>query len=102
MTRRLRLPIVVFLLLAGVAPAFAQAPAGRGGGPPQPQVVSPELAADGRITFRILAPLFPLLGAFALPRARWYRWGLVVLFLAFQVGWLLICWGIDGLDWTPP
>ena len=56
MTRKLRLPIVVFLLLAGVAPAFAQAPAGRGGGPPQPQVVSPELAADGRITFRILAP----------------------------------------------
>ena len=53
-------------------------------------------------TFRILAPLFPLLGAFALPRARWYRWGLVVLFLALQVGWLLICWGIDGRDWTPP
>ena len=19
-----------------------------------------------------------------------------------QVGWLLICWGIDGRDWTPP
>ncbi len=56
MTRRLRLPIVVFLLLAGVAPAFAQAPAGRGGGAPQPQVISPELAADRRITFRILAP----------------------------------------------
>ena len=56
MTRKLRLPIVVFLLLAGVAPAFAQPPAGRGGGPPQPQVVSPELAADGRVTFRILAP----------------------------------------------
>jgi hypothetical protein len=53
-------------------------------------------------SFRILAPLFPLLGAFALLRARWYRWGLVVLFLALQVGWLLICWGIDGLDWTPP
>ena len=50
----------------------------------------------------ILAPLFPLLGAFALPRARWYRWGLVVLFLVLQVGWLLICWGIDGRDWTPP
>ncbi|MGW4931152.1 hypothetical protein ACWEOH_18610 [Agromyces sp. NPDC004153] len=53
-------------------------------------------------TFRLLAPLFPLLGAFAIPRARWYRWGLVVLFLALQVGWLLICWGIDGRDWTPP
>ena len=53
-------------------------------------------------TFRILAPLFPLLGAFALPRSKWYRWGLVVLFLALQVGWLLICWGVDGRDWTPP
>jgi hypothetical protein len=53
-------------------------------------------------TFRILAPLFPLLGALALPRARWYRWGLVAVFLALQIGWLLICWGIDGLDWTPP
>lgn len=53
-------------------------------------------------TFRILAPLFPLLGALALPRARSYRWALVVGFLALQVGWLLICWGIDGRDWTPP
>ena len=53
-------------------------------------------------TFRILAPLFPLLGALALPRARWYRWSLVVLFLVLQVGWLLICWGVDGRDWTPP
>lgn len=53
-------------------------------------------------TFRILAPLFPLLGALALPRARWYRWGVVIAFLVLQIGWLLICWGIDGLDWTPP
>ena len=28
--------------------------------------------------------------------------GIVVVFLALQVGWLLIAWGIDGLDWTPP
>jgi hypothetical protein len=53
-------------------------------------------------TFRILAPMFPLLGALALPRARWYRWGVVIAFLVLQIGWLLICWGIDGLDWTPP
>jgi hypothetical protein len=26
----------------------------------------------------------------------------VVAFLVLQIGWLLICWGIDGLDWTPP
>lgn len=53
-------------------------------------------------TFRILAPLFPVLGALALPRARWYRWSMVVLFLALQLGWLMICWAIDGRDWTPP
>lgn len=53
-------------------------------------------------TFRILAPLFPVLGALALPRARWYRWSIVVLFLALQLGWLMICWSIDGRDWTPP
>ncbi|MGR2751323.1 hypothetical protein [Agromyces arachidis] len=53
-------------------------------------------------TFRILAPLFPIVGAAAIPRSRWWRVGLVVLFLALQAGWLLICWGIDGADWTPP
>lgn len=53
-------------------------------------------------TFRILAPLFPLLGALALPRAAWYRWTLVVVFLALQVGWLHVAWIIDGRDWTPP
>jgi hypothetical protein len=53
-------------------------------------------------TFRILAPLFPLLGALALPKARWYRWAVVVVLLLLQIGWLLICWRIDGLDWTPP
>ncbi len=53
-------------------------------------------------TFRIMAPLFPLLGALSLPRARWYRWSMVILFLALQLGWLMICWAIDGRDWTPP
>ena len=53
-------------------------------------------------TFRIVAPLFPLVGALAVPRNRWYRWSIVVVFLVLQVGWLLIGWGIDGRDWTPP
>ncbi|MCK8608964.1 hypothetical protein [Agromyces sp. C10] len=53
-------------------------------------------------TFRILAPLFPMAGALAVPRSPWWRGGLVLLFLALQVGWLLIAWGIDGRDWTPP
>ena len=57
MNRRLCLRIVLAAMVMGLAPAaLAQPPAGRGGGPPQPQVTSPELAADRRITFRILAP----------------------------------------------
>ena len=53
-------------------------------------------------TFRILAPMFPILGALAVPRSRVWRWSLVVVFLLLQLGWLLIAWGIDGRDWTPP
>lgn len=53
-------------------------------------------------TFRMLLPLFPLLGALALPRSRLYRAALLVLFVAGQLCWLLGCWGVDGLDWTPP
>ncbi|UIP59072.1 hypothetical protein [Agromyces marinus] len=53
-------------------------------------------------TFRLLAPLFPLAGALAVPRSPWWRGGLVVASLALQVGWLLIGWRIDGYDWTPP
>ncbi|GAB3581040.1 hypothetical protein GCM10027406_21480 [Leifsonia lichenia] len=53
-------------------------------------------------TFRLLMPLFPLLGAMALPRSRVYRVGLVVLFVALQVGWLAVAWGVDGADWSPP
>ncbi|GGF26839.1 hypothetical protein [Subtercola lobariae] len=53
-------------------------------------------------TFRLLMPLFPLLGVIALPKSRIYRVAVVILFLAAQWGWLLICWGVDGADWTPP
>jgi hypothetical protein len=53
-------------------------------------------------TFRLLMPLFPLLGAIAVPKNRWYRGAMVVLFLALQWGWLLVCWGVDGSDWSPP
>ena len=42
------------------APAAPQAPAtpgpGRGGGRGGPAVVSPQIEADGRVTFRVLAP----------------------------------------------
>lgn len=53
-------------------------------------------------TFRLLMPLFPLLGALALPRSRVYRAAMVVLFVALQAGWVAICWSIDGYDWSPP
>ncbi|WP_241986178.1 hypothetical protein [Cryobacterium sp. TMT2-17-1] len=53
-------------------------------------------------TFRLLMPMFPLLGAVAQPRSAVYRVGIVLLFIAGQWGWLLLCWGVDGADWTPP
>jgi len=53
-------------------------------------------------TFRLLMPMFPLLGAIAVPRNVAYRIVLVVLGIAGQWGWLLLCWGVDGRDWTPP
>ncbi|MET0853470.1 MAG: hypothetical protein ABWY30_02475, partial [Microterricola sp.] len=53
-------------------------------------------------TFRLLMPLFPLLGALAVPRSRVYRASLLVVGVVLQWGWLLIAWGVDGRDWTPP
>ncbi|MGO4692207.1 hypothetical protein [Glaciibacter sp. 2TAF33] len=53
-------------------------------------------------TFRLLMPMFPLLGAVAQPRSPVYRVVVVLLAVAGQWGWLLICWGVDGADWTPP
>jgi hypothetical protein len=53
-------------------------------------------------TFRLLIPLFPLAGALAQPRSRWYRAVLVVLLVAGQWVWCYYCWWVDGYDWTPP
>jgi hypothetical protein len=53
-------------------------------------------------TFRLLIPMFPLLGAAALPRSRVYRVSLVALMIAGQCGWLYLCWWVNGYDWTPP
>lgn len=52
--------------------------------------------------FRLLMPMFPLLGAVAIPRSRSYRLVVVALFVAGQFGWLYLCWWVDGYDWTPP
>ena len=53
-------------------------------------------------TFRLLSPMFPLLGALAQPRSRLYRVALVLVFTALQWGWLYICWAYIGYDWSPP
>lgn len=53
-------------------------------------------------TFRLLMPVFPLLGALAVPRSRAFRIVLVVASVAGQVLWLHWCWWVDGYDWTPP
>lgn len=53
-------------------------------------------------TFRLLMPMFPLLGAVAQPRSVAYRVTVVMASLALQWGWLLVCWRVDGYDWTPP
>jgi hypothetical protein len=53
-------------------------------------------------TFRLLMPLFPLLGVLAAPRSRAYRVALVVACVAGQWVWLDVCWWVDGYDWTPP
>jgi hypothetical protein len=53
-------------------------------------------------TFRLLVPIFPLLGAIAVPRSRIYRASLVVLSIAGQIAWIHVAYWVDGYDWTPP
>jgi hypothetical protein len=53
-------------------------------------------------TFRLLTPMFPLLGAIAQPRSRVYRSCVVVVFVILQWCWLYLCWAYIGYDWTPP
>jgi hypothetical protein len=52
--------------------------------------------------FRLLMPMFPLLGALARPRSVVYRVLVTLVLICGQWGWLLLCWGVDGADWTPP
>ncbi|MFB2581636.1 hypothetical protein ACEXQD_10305 [Herbiconiux sp. P15] len=52
--------------------------------------------------FRLLMPMFPALGALALPKSIVYRVAIVLVCVAGQVGWMAIGWGVDGADWTPP
>jgi hypothetical protein len=52
--------------------------------------------------FRLFVPIFPILGAVAQPRSLLYRIGIVLLFVAAQIGWVYIAYWSDGYDWTPP
>ena len=42
-------------------------------------------------TFRLLMPMFPILGALAVPRDPVWRIGALLLCIAGQLGWLTIC-----------
>lgn len=53
-------------------------------------------------TFRLLMPMFPILGALAVPRDPVWRIGALLLCFAGQLGWLAVCWYVVGHDWTPP
>lgn len=52
--------------------------------------------------FRLLVPAFPLLGAIAVPRNRWYRAGVVVVSLALQWCWIYLMYGLANAYWTIP
>ncbi|MCU1528978.1 MAG: hypothetical protein JWP75_2741 [Frondihabitans sp.] len=53
-------------------------------------------------TFRVLMPIFPLLGALAVPRSRVFRIVLVCACVVGQWVWIYYCWWVNGYDWTPP
>jgi hypothetical protein len=53
-------------------------------------------------TFRLLMPMFPLLGALSVPNSKVFRVALVVASVFGQWLWLHWCWWVDGYDWTPP
>jgi hypothetical protein len=52
--------------------------------------------------FRLFMPIFPVLGALAVPRSPAYRISLVSLMIAGQIGWIYIAFWSNGYDWTPP
>ncbi|MGK9146577.1 hypothetical protein KXS11_02970 [Plantibacter flavus] len=52
--------------------------------------------------FRLLVPVFPMLGAVATPRNRWYRGGVVIVSLALQWCWIYLMYGLANAYWTIP
>ncbi|MFZ4894115.1 hypothetical protein ACL9RL_06665 [Plantibacter sp. Mn2098] len=52
--------------------------------------------------FRLLVPVFPALGALAVPRNRAYRVAVVLVSLALQWLWLYVMYGLANAYWTIP
>lgn len=52
--------------------------------------------------FRLLVPVFPMLGAIAVPRNRWYRSAVVIVSLALQWCWIYLMYGLANAYWTIP
>ena len=53
-------------------------------------------------TWRLLLPLAPALGAFAVPCSRALRIALVIAGIGLQVLWIDACWWRAPDDWSPP
>lgn len=53
-------------------------------------------------TERLLLPLFPLIGALALPTSRVWRIAITVIFFGLQMAWLWQGWHVNGSNPTPP
>lgn len=53
-------------------------------------------------TLRLLMPLTPLWGALAVPRSRFFRWGMLGLCLLAQWLWILSMYGLAQTFWQVP
>jgi hypothetical protein len=53
-------------------------------------------------TFRLLVPLSPLWGAVAVPRSRWWRFGMLAACLAGQWLWIWTMYGLGVEFWQIP
>lgn len=53
-------------------------------------------------TIRLLMPVFPLIGALALPRSRVYRVAIVVVLIVVQSVWTLFVWHVTSKSPPPP
>jgi hypothetical protein len=104
----LALGVVLTLVAAGLLAAVLLSPWGRRLGPElrlwlvSYPVYLAAVFFPQSSTFRLLLPMTPMLGAFAVPRSRMLRAGLVVLGILGQLAWVYVCWVRLPGDWSPP